>query len=158
MSELRGDPTAFADLFDELFSLLFAAHRRAAAGGRPDRRDHGTNHKTLRRDLVSEPFQFILADVDVDVRVEKKNVHSVELDAVHFGLRCQIEHRVQIDERFGAGAAGPDLDLHFADPLERIEAGKLHGQADLAVLQERFPALVFEQSAVDFHSRCAEDG
>ena len=108
LSQFRGNPTAFADLFDELFPLVFAPHRRAAAGGRPDRRDHGTNHKTLRRDLVSEPFQFILADVDIDVRVEKKNVHPVELDTVHFGLRCQIEHRVQIDERFGAGAAFAD--------------------------------------------------
>ena len=105
LSQLRGDATAFADLFHELFSLLFAAHGRTASGGRPDRRDHRTDHEPSGGHPGGQFFQIVIARINVDMRIEKKNVHAVKFDAVHFGSGSQIEHRVEVDERFGPGAA-----------------------------------------------------
>jgi len=42
------------------------------------------------------------------VRIVEKQIDAVEFHAAHIGLGREVEHRVEIDERFRAGAALAD--------------------------------------------------
>ena len=53
-------------------------------------------------------------DIDADVRIEEEHIHAVELHAVDFGLGGQVEHRVEVDARFGAGLPLPTRPGHMA--------------------------------------------
>ena len=86
----------------------FRAHRRAAAGRRPDRRDDRTDDQISRPHLVGQLLQIVVARVDVDVRGEQKQIDAVELDAVDLGRGRQVEHRVEIDRRLRTRRAFAD--------------------------------------------------
>ena len=64
--------------------------------------------QALGLDLVGERLDVVGAGVDGDVRVEQEEVDAVELDAVDLGAGGQVEHRVEVDAGFGAGAAFAD--------------------------------------------------
>ena len=76
--------------------------------------------KPFDRTLSARRLSAVVVHLDVDVRVEQEQVHAVELDAIHLGLGRQVEHRVEVNARFSAGAA-------FAD-----EAGP-HGVVEFGV-------------------------
>jgi hypothetical protein len=90
-------------LLEESLAVLVTAHRRAATGRRPDRRDDRADHQIPLSRLVGQTLQIVVRRVDADVRVEQEQVESVELDAVHFSRRGQVEHRVQLDGRLRIG-------------------------------------------------------
>ena len=46
----------------------------------------------------------IVAGIDFDVRGVEEEIESVEADALELGVGREVEHRVQIDRRFGPGA------------------------------------------------------
>src|ERR1017187_9072833 len=56
-------------------------------------------------DLIRQALEVVIVNIDADVRVKQEEIHTVELDAIHFGPRRQVEHGVQVNARFGAGAA-----------------------------------------------------
>ena len=99
---LLGDAAALLHLGQELFAFPAVAHRRAAAGRRPDRRHHRADLQVPRPDLVGQPPQFAVVGVDADVRIEEEQIEAVEPHAIDFGRGRQIEHRIQIDGRLAA--------------------------------------------------------
>src|SRR5262249_13336030 len=96
------------DLLAKLPALSLAPHGRATAGWPPDRRRNRSYNKAVRRDLVRQPLEVVIRGVDADVRVVQKQVDSVEPDAVDRCRRGQFQHRVEVDEWFGAGRAFSD--------------------------------------------------
>ena len=125
LAQLLGDPAGLADRGQVVLPLLLVAHRR---GVEPDRRHHRADHEPLGRDLVGHGLEVVVADVDVDVRVVEEDVDAVELDAVDLGRGGQVEHRVQVDRRLGAGApladqAGPHRVVQFR---ERVGMAAAH--------------------------------
>ena len=93
------DPARLPHLRDELLAFGGVAHRGAAAGRRPDRRDQASRPARPRAaNPIGEPLDLVVARVDADVRIEQEQVDAVELDAVDRGLRGEIEHRVEIDQ------------------------------------------------------------
>ena len=42
------------------------------------------------------------------MRIEQEEIHAVEPDTIDLGIGSQIEHRIQVNARFGAGAALAD--------------------------------------------------
>src|SRR5574340_467745 len=42
----------------------------------------------------------VVRGIDIDVRREQEQIDAVELDAIHFRRRRQVEHRIQLDRRF----------------------------------------------------------
>ncbi len=93
---------------EELRPFVGLAHRRAAAGRRPDRRDDGADLQVPRADLVGQPVEFVVAGVDIDVRREEEQIDAVEADALDFGVGRQVEHRIEVDRRLRAGAFADD--------------------------------------------------
>ena len=53
-------------------------------------------------------LQLVFGRIDAGVRIEQEQIDTVELDAVDRRLCGEIEHGVEIDERFGARAALAD--------------------------------------------------
>ena len=76
--------------------------------------------KPLAAILSASRLQAVVVDVNVDVRVEEEEVHAVELDAVHLGLGGQVQHGIEVDAGFGAGAAFADQ----AGPHGVVQFGK----------------------------------
>ena len=93
------DLTRLPDLRHELTAFVGVAHRRAAAGRRPHRRDQRPHEQLPRADPVHEPLQVVVARVDAHMRIEQKQVHAVELHAVDRRVRGEVQHRVEIDRR-----------------------------------------------------------
>ncbi len=74
-------------------------------------RHHGADLQLVRRCLVCQLLDRIVASdgrVDVDVRQIQEQVEAVELQAIDFGRRRQVEHRVEVDRRLVARAALAD--------------------------------------------------
>ena len=62
-----------------------------------------------RRPMLSASFlRSSSRRIDADVRIEEEQIDAVELDAVDLGLGGEVEHRVEIDRRLGAGSAFAD--------------------------------------------------
>jgi len=57
-------------LADKFTPFLGVAHGRTAAGGRPDRRDHGTDDQAFGADFIGDAFQVVVAGIDIDVGIE----------------------------------------------------------------------------------------
>ena len=114
-------------LRQEVLPFLFVPHGRAAAGRRPHRRDERADDEMLRADLVGEPFQIVVGRVDADVRVEEKQIDAVELDAVHFGRRRHVEHRVEVDRRLGIRALADQPGPHGVMDSGVFVLGHGHG-------------------------------
>ena len=106
--QLLADRAGLAHLRDEGLALLFAAHRRPAAGRRPHRRDQRADDEVAPADAVGQLLQVVVRRIDADVRIEEEEIDAVELDAVHLRLRGVVEHRLEIDRRLGAGSALAD--------------------------------------------------
>ena len=104
-AQFAGNAAGLADLSHKSPAFLVAAHGRAAAGGPPNRRDDGADHKPFRPHLVRQALQAVVVNVNADVRVEEKQVHALELDAIHFRPGGQLEHGIEVQARFGARAA-----------------------------------------------------
>ena len=84
-------------------AIVVASHRRAAACWRPHRRDERSDDEAARADAIGKPLQRVAIGIDVDVRIEQKQIDAVELHAVDVGRGRQVEHRVQIDRRLRVG-------------------------------------------------------
>ena len=115
-----GDVACFADLADEILAVGGAAHGRPAASGRPNRRDDRANDKTPGADLVCQTLNAVIVNLDTEVRIEQENIDAIKPNPVDFRASGQIEHRVQVDGRFGARAAFADQ----AGPHGIVELGK----------------------------------
>ena len=105
LAQLARDAAGLEHLTDEIFAFLGAAHGRTAAGRLPDRGNDRAYDEAKRTDLFAKAFQIIVADIDADMRVVKKQVHPIEFHAIDGCIRSQQQHGVQVDARFGAGAA-----------------------------------------------------
>ena len=77
--------------------------RRTTPARRPSRR-----RSPSPRILSASALDAVVVDVDVDVRVVEEEIHAIELHAVDLGLGGEVEHGVEVDARFGAGAALAD--------------------------------------------------
>ena len=108
IAQFPRDAAGFAHLLDKFLPLLLAAHGRAAAGWRPNRRNDRADDKAFGADFVREPFQIVIAGINAYMRVEQEQVHAVKLHAVHLRFGGEIEHRVEINGWFRAGAAFAD--------------------------------------------------
>ena len=108
LAQPLGDPAALADL--RRGTCLRSASPPIAepppVGGQTGATTEPIT-RFLRPHLVGELLQVVVGRVDVDVRGEQEQVDAVELDAVDLGLGGQVEHRVEVDERLGAGRALP---------------------------------------------------
>ena len=71
--------------------------------GGPHRRDERSDDEAARADAIGKPLQRVAIGVDVDVRIEQKQIDAVEPDAVDVCGRRQVEHRVEIDRRLRVG-------------------------------------------------------
>ena len=93
---------AFRTCVTNCWRSVGVAHRRAAAGRRPHRRDQRADRPGRRARMRSaRRFSSSSVAVDADVRIEQKQIDAVELDAVHRCVGGEIEHRVEIDRRLG---------------------------------------------------------
>ena len=73
---------AFFTASDELRPVLVAAHRRAADGAGPDRRDERADGQALGGDLVGHRVEVVVAGVGIGVRMEQEQIDAFELLAV----------------------------------------------------------------------------
>src|SRR5690606_9968111 len=72
-----------------------------------------------------------------DVGVVEKQVHAVEPGAVHLRLRGEIQHRVEVDGRLGAGTALADETRpHRVVKLRKLIGGA-HDDGECASLRIR---------------------
>jgi hypothetical protein len=58
--------------------------------------------------FVRQPLNTGIVNINAGVRIEQKQIHAVEFDSVHLGFRREVEHRIELDARLGAGAALAD--------------------------------------------------
>ena len=72
-------------------------------------------------ELCRRAFDAIVVDIDADVRVEQKQIDAIELDAIDFRFGGEVEHGIEVDARFRAGAAFADE----AGPHGIVEFGKI---------------------------------
>ena len=110
-----GAHAQIAQLLTNAAGLAHRSHPIGALRGvthgrsiKPNRSHHRTHHKPARLDLIGELLDTVVADVDIDMRVVKKQVHTIELHAVDLGLGRVVEHRIQIDRRLGTRPALAD--------------------------------------------------
>jgi hypothetical protein len=79
-------------------------------------------------------FRYTLAviflDIDAHMGIEEEDIDTIEPGPVHLCFGCQLEHRIQVDAWFGAGAAFADK----AGPHRVVKFGKI-----VAVAHERKP-------------------
>ena len=85
------------------------AHRRAAAGRRPDRRDERADDEILARAILSAS-RFRSSSVASMLTCGSNRNRSTpsNFDAVDLGRGRQVEHRVEIDRRLGSPVALAD--------------------------------------------------
>ena len=95
---------AFCHLREKAFAIVVAAHRRPAARRCPYRRHERSDDEAACANAIGETLQRVAVGIDVDVRIEQKQIDAFEADAVDVCGGRQIEHRVQIDRRFRVGA------------------------------------------------------
>ena len=95
---------AFCHLREKALAILIAAHCRPAARRCPDRRHERSDDEAACANAIGETLQRVAVGIDVDVRVEQKQIDPFEADAVDVCGCRQIEHRVQIDRRLRVGA------------------------------------------------------
>ena len=91
-------------LREKALAIVVASHRRSSARRRPHGRHERSDHEPACADAIGEPLQRVAIGVDVDVRVEEKEIDPVEAYAADFCCRGQVEHRVEIDRRFRVGS------------------------------------------------------
>ena len=97
------------------------AHRRAAAGRRPDRRDDRADDQPARREPFSaSSSKLLVGRVDADVRIEQKQIDAVEPLAIDLGRGREVEHRVELNRRLAALAFADD-----AGPGGVVKFGKV---------------------------------
>ena len=97
-----------ANLPDKLPAIFFAPHRRTAARRRPYRCNNRSDHKAPGQNLVGQSLDTVVIRINADVGVEEEKIHAVELDPVHLGLGREVEHGIEVNTGFGAGAAFAD--------------------------------------------------
>ncbi len=100
-AQLLGDPATLAHLRQEArASCSEPIAEPPPVGGQTGATDRA-NHQFARADLVGQFFQIVVRGVDIDVRRKEEQIDAVELHAVNFRSRRQIEHRIELDRRFG---------------------------------------------------------
>ena len=93
---------------EEALAVVRVAHRRAAAGAAPDRRDERADLQAVAGDVVGHPLDRVLVAVDVEMRRGDEEVDAVEFLAVDLGVGGQLEQRVERDDRLAVAAALAD--------------------------------------------------
>ena len=102
------DDTRLAHLIEEALALLLPSDRCTTASRWPHRRNQRADHEAARRHRIAQPLQIVERRVDARVRLEEKQVDSVEPGAVYIRGRGEIQHRLEADERLGPRAALAD--------------------------------------------------
>ena len=110
------------DLAQKLLLIRLASHGQAAARARINGRDDRADLEVPLAGLVGQAFDFLVAPVDVEVRVIEEDVEAVEARAVALGGGGQVEHGVQVDGRLAALAFA-----HQARPGGVVELGIVVG-------------------------------
>ena len=115
LAHLLADGAGLADLVDEALAVVLAAHRRAAAGAAPDRRDDRADLEAEAGDVVGHAA-FTSSGVESmsNMRVGEPQVDAVEFLAVDLGIGGQLKQRVERDDRLAVAAPLPTMPGHIA--------------------------------------------
>ena len=123
VAQFLGDAAGLANLLDKFLAVLVAAHRRTAARRRPDRRDHRADHKTLRADLVRQPFQIVVVESMLTCGSNRNRSTPSNFTPLTSALAVRSSMVSRSMARFRAGAAFADQ----AGPHGVVQFGKVIG-------------------------------
>ena len=114
------DDTRLAHLLEKPGAVRLRPHGRSAAGRRPHGSDQRADDEAAPGDRIGEALRVIGRRIDADVRIEEEEIDAVEPGAVDFGGGRQVEHRLEVDRRFGAWASFPNQ----SGPHRVVQAGR----------------------------------